>query len=108
MWKLLINMLALVIVVKIVPGITITSIWTGFWAALILGVVNVFIKPIFILFTLPLTVLTLGLFLFVINGVMLLIVDALVPGFAVSGLFVAIIGALLLSVISGLIESFLD
>ncbi|MCD5417532.1 phage holin family protein [Candidatus Bipolaricaulota bacterium] len=108
MWKLLINMLALVIVVKIVPGITITSIWAGFWAALILGVVNVFIKPIFILFTLPLTVLTLGLFLFVINGVMLLIVDALVPGFAVSGLFVAIIGALLLSVISGLIESFLD
>ena len=108
MWKSLINMLALVIVVKIVPGITITSIWAGFWAVLILGVVNVFIKPIFILLTLPLTVLTLGLFLFVINGAMLLIVDALVPGFAVSSLFVAIIGALLLSVISGFIESFLD
>lgn len=108
MKNLAINMLALLIVVHILPGITIASIWAGFWAALILGVVNTFIKPIFILFTLPLTVLSLGLFLFIINGVMLLLVAALVPGFAVSGLFIAIIGALLLSIISGLIGEFLD
>ncbi len=108
MKNLAINMLALLIVVHILPGITIASIWAGFWAALILGLVNTFIKPIFILFTLPLTVLSLGLFLFIVNGVMLLLVAALVPGFAVSGLFIAIIGALLLSIISGVIGEFLD
>lgn len=108
MKNLLINMLALIILVQILPGITITSIWAGFWAALILGLVNVLIKPIFILFTLPLTLLSLGLFLFVVNGLMLLLVAALVPGFAVSGLFIAIVGALLLSIISWFIGAFLD
>lgn len=106
--KLIITMLALVITAGITPGIYINGLWAGFWAALILGIVNILIKPVFTILTLPLTILTLGLFIFVINGLMLLITAALVPGFTVSGFFAAIIGSIILSICTWVINKVLD
>jgi len=106
--KVLTTMLALLITAVVIPGITVTGIWAGFWAALILGILNVIIKPIFTILTLPLTILTLGLFLFVINGIMLMLAAFFISGFYVSGLLAAIIGSIFLSIVSSMIQNLMD
>jgi putative membrane protein len=84
---------------RIIDGISYTKTESLIAAALILALVNAFIRPIVVLLTLPATILTLGLFLFVINGLMLLLVAALLKGFNVSGLWAAILGSLVVSVV---------
>ncbi|MFW5787147.1 MAG: phage holin family protein [Halanaerobiales bacterium] len=101
LWKLLVSMLALFITAAIIPGIGLSGIGAGFLAALILGIVNSVVKPIFTILTLPLTILTLGLFLFVLNGLMLMLAAAFVPGFTVSGIFSAIFGSIVLGLLTG-------
>jgi putative membrane protein len=106
--RLIINMLAILIISYLFPKM----IWVeGFLAALVaaflLGIVNTIIKPILVLFTLPLTILTLGLFLLVINGLMLWLVSALVRGFHVSGFWGAVFGSILISLVSWLLSKFL-
>jgi len=71
-------------------------------AAFVLGLVNAVIRPIFVLLTLPVTVFTLGIFLLVINGLLLWFVSGMVPGFQVNGFFGAVAGSVLISVISGI------
>jgi putative membrane protein len=83
-----------------VPGFKFTGTLSIVIAALILGVVNTIIKPIFILISIPITILTLGLFIFVVNGFVLEIVAAISPGFSISSFGSAILGAFLLSVFS--------
>ncbi|WP_027338984.1 phage holin family protein [Halonatronum saccharophilum] len=106
--RLLITMLALVLTAQIVPGIQITTLGAGLWAAFILGLVNTLIKPILTIFTLPFTILTFGLFLFVINGLMLLFTAVLVNNFYVSGLFAATFASIILSVISSFMYELID
>jgi putative membrane protein len=106
--RLIINMLAILIISYLFPKM----IWVeGFLAALVaaflLGIVNTIIKPILVLLTLPLTILTLGLFLLVINGLMLWLVSALVRGFHVSGFWGAVFGSILISLVSWLLSKFL-
>jgi len=106
--RLIINMVAILIISYLFPKM----IWVeGFLAALVaaflLGIVNTIIKPILVLFTLPLTILTLGLFLLVINGLMLWLVSALVRGFHVSGFWGAVFGSILISLVSWLLSKFL-
>ena len=102
--RLFVSMLALFITAAIIPGITINGIWAGFFAALILGIVNGIIKPVFTILTLPLTILTLGLFIFVLNGLMLMLAAAFVPGFTVAGIFSAIFGSIVLGLMTGWIH----
>ncbi len=102
--RLFVSMLAIFITAAIVPGIAINGIWAGFFTALILGIVNGVVKPIFTLLTLPITILSLGLFLFIINGLMLMLAAAIVPGFAVSGIFSAIFGSIVIGLLSGWIH----
>ncbi len=106
--KLLITMVALFITAYIIPGMSIQGLFAGFVAALILGIVNVVVKPIFIVLTLPLTILTMGLFLLVVNGLMLWLAAALVPGFMVAGFWSAVFGAILLSIVTWFLNSILD
>ena len=99
--RLLINMATIMIIAYIFPSL----IWVDSWvsalgAAFLLGIVNVFIRPIFVLLTLPLTLVTLGLFLLVINALMLWLVAGLVGGFHVSGFWGAFFGSILISLIS--------
>ena len=100
--RLAITALGLWLAARLVPGISIDDDGTLLAAALLLGIVNAFVRPVLVLLTLPLTVLTLGLFLLVVNAGMLLLVSALLDGFHVSGLFAAFLGWLVVSLTSGL------
>ena len=95
--------IALAITTWLVPGVSVSSVGALIVAALAIGFVNAVIKPILVLLTLPLTILTLGLFYLVVNGVSFWIAAGLVPGFHVRGLFSAMAGALALSIVSWLI-----
>ncbi len=92
---------------QIVPGVEIRSTGTLIAAALLLGVVNAFVRPILVVLTLPITLLTLGLFLLVINGLMIELVSHFLTGFVVDGLWPAILTALVVSVTSWLMSGFI-
>ena len=96
--RLLISALSLGAASYIVPGIHIDNLLTLLIAAFLLGIVNAIVRPVLVILTLPVTIVTLGLFLLVINGLMLLLVAALLPGFRISGLCPAIIGWLIMSI----------
>ena len=97
---LLINASALILTAYLVPGFGVPNFATAILAAIVLGVVNTFIKPVLMLLAAPLTILTLGLFSFVVNAIMLWIVAYIVPGLTIDGWMPAILGAIVLSVIS--------
>jgi putative membrane protein len=103
----LINAAALLAVAWLIPAIQIDSFATSLLAALLLGLVNAILRPLLILLTLPVTIVTLGLFVLVINGVLFLLVAGFVPGFHVAGLWSAILGAILYSVVSWLLSALL-
>lgn len=99
------NALGLLLVAQIVHGIRIEGFGAALVAAAILGIANALIRPVLRLLTLPLNVLTLGLFTFVLNALILLMVDAVTPGFKVLGFWAAFWGSILLSIISAVLTS---
>ncbi len=101
-----INLLALVVAAVFINGIRIQSITAGLLAAAILGIVNAVIRPVVLILTLPINILTLGLFTLVINAAMLKLVAELVPGFAIETFSAAFFGALLISIISWVLNLF--
>jgi len=103
--NLIVSTLAVLISAYILPGVKVDGFLTAVVVAVILGVVNMFIKPVLILLTLPLTILTLGLFTFVINALLILLVSNIVPGFKVDGFLWALIFSLVLSVVSSFLYS---
>lgn len=96
----IVNAAALLLVAYIYPGVQVTSFTTALIAALVLGLVNAFIRPLLVILTLPVTILTLGLFLFVINALLFWFVAEVVKGFTVSGFWAAFLGSILYSVIT--------
>lgn len=101
----LINTLALAAVAYLMPSVGIASAGAAIVAALVLGLVNALIRPLLVLLTLPVTVLTLGLFIFVINGLLFWAVGSVVTGFEVGGFWSAVLGALVFSLISWLLSA---
>src|SRR5947207_9930665 len=101
----LINTVALLAVSYLMPSVQVASLGAALVAALVLGLVNAFIRPILVILTLPVTLLTLGLFVFVINGLLFLAVANLLEGFAVAGLWPAILAAVLYSLVSWLLSA---
>ncbi len=99
---------SLLITAYLVPGVIIDSIPAAAVAAIVMGLVNAVVKPIITLLTLPLTVLTLGLFLLVVNGISLSLVGFFTPGVTVEGFWPAVIGAIVLSFVSSLIGKFVN
>ena len=93
---LLVSALLLWLVSQFVNGIYISGFGAAILAAVVLGIVNFLVRPILVIITLPITILTLGLFLIIINALMLLLTSALVPGFHVASFTAALIGGLLL------------
>ena len=91
----------------LVPGITVESVWTAIFAAAILGLINTFIKPVLIILTLPLNILTLGIFTFFLNAFLLKLVAYLIRGFEVKGFIAAFLGALIISIVSWLANQFI-
>lgn len=104
----LLNAVALAVAASIVPGIHSDGVGATMIAALVLGILNAIVRPFLILLTLPINLLTLGLFTFVVNGIMLLMTGSLVRGFTVDGLGAAILGALVLSLVSFLLNVFVS
>ena len=95
--KLLITALIVVGLSKLLPGVAVDSYVTALIVALVLGILNLFARPILVLLTLPITIITLGLFLLVINGLMILLCSKFISGFEVSNIWWAILFSLLLS-----------
>lgn len=91
---------AIVIAAYLLPGVHVSNFITALVLAVVLGVLNAFIKPIFILLTLPITIMTLGLFALVVNAIFILLAAAIVPGFGVDGFWWALIFGIVLSLIN--------
>ena len=106
--KWLLSAMALLAVAHFYSGVVITSFVAALIAAFVIGLLNTIARPIFVLLTLPVTVLTLGLFLFVINALMFYMASGLLDGFDVKSFTAALIGSLLYSVASMVIEAALE
>jgi putative membrane protein len=106
--RLVINMVAILIIAYLFPRVVrVDGFWTALVAAFLLGIVNAILRPVLVFLTLPITILTLGLFLLVINGLMLWLVSALVRGFYVNGFWGAVLGSVLISIVSWVLSWFL-
>jgi putative membrane protein len=106
--KLLVNSLAVFVTAYVLPGVMVDTFVTAGIVAIVLGVLNTFIKPLLIILTLPINILTLGLFTLVINALLVGIVAYLVVGFTVSGILSAIIFSVVLSLVSAFLGSLVD
>ena len=95
---------ALLLITKYLPGFTVDTLYTALIVSVVLGVLNVTLKPILMLLTLPLNLITLGLFSFVINAVLLLIIAAVIPGFHIAGFVPALVAAVILAVVGWLLH----
>jgi putative membrane protein len=105
--RLVITMLGLWVADQLLPGIEITGTGAVLVSALLLGLVNAVIRPILLILTLPLTVLTLGLFILIVNGISLGLVAWLVPGFHVAGLVSATLGAIIVGLTGWVASAFI-
>ena len=105
-FRLVITALGLWAATKLIPGVQINGWGNLLVAALLLGIVNAVIRPVILILTLPLTVLTLGLFILVVNGISLAVVAWLMPGFTLSGLGSAILGSVIVGLTSWLASTF--
>ncbi|MFA9186904.1 phage holin family protein [Flavobacterium sp. FBOR7N2.3] len=106
--KLIVRVLVTAILVLLIShfmtGVHVASFTTALFVAIVLGLLNIFVKPILVLFTLPITFLTLGLFLLVINGLIIILCDNIVGGFDVDTFFTALLFSIILSVSQSLVN----
>jgi putative membrane protein len=99
---------AILVAAHLIESIEVRGFWSALFAAAILGVLNAFFRPILLLLTLPINILTLGLFTFVINAILMMMVSGVVGGFVVHGFWSALLGSLVISVVSWLLNSFIN
>ena len=102
--KLLLTGAAAMLSAYILPGVHIDGFMTAIILALVLAVLNAIVKPILVILTIPVTILTLGLFLLVINALIILLADSLIAGFDTSGFFTALLFSLVLSIITAVLD----
>lgn len=102
--QILLSAVAVYLSATLLPGVNIKSFWTAILVAIVLGVLNALVKPVLQLLSLPITILTLGLFLFVINTIIILLCSYLVSNFQVNGFWSALLFSIVLSVITWLLN----
>ncbi|MFZ0945864.1 MAG: phage holin family protein [Syntrophobacteraceae bacterium] len=100
--------ISIILTSYLVDGIYVESFFSALFAALVLGILNALFRPVLIVITLPINILTLGLFTFVINALLLKMVSGVVPGFHVYGFWSAVFGSLIISLVSWLLSSFVS
>ena len=105
--KLLLTAVAVFVLQKILPGITVDSYTDAIWVALVIGLLNSFVRPLFVLLTLPATLITLGLFLFVINALMIQLAGYFLDSFTVASFWWALLFSVLLSILQPILHSLL-
>lgn len=106
--RLVINALAVMAISQIVPGVGVSSIYWALLVALVLGLLNVLVKPVLVLLTLPITLVTLGGFLFILNAALFWFAGYVLDGFTVDGFLPALVGSLLLTVVSTITQKALS
>ncbi|UMB59097.1 phage holin family protein [Lutibacter sp. A80] len=106
--RILLTAIAVVVLASFLPGVQIQGYTSAIVVAVVLGLLRVTVKPLLIFFTLPATIVTLGLFLLVINAVIILLADYFVSGFSVSGFWIALLFSVLLSIFQSVLYSFLE
>lgn len=105
--KLLVSAFAVIVIAKLLAGVTLDNYTTAIIVAVVLSILNLLVKPFLIVFTLPITIVTLGLFLLVVNALIILLADKLIDGFYVDGIWTAILFSILLSVLQSILNSLL-
>jgi len=105
--KILLTALAVIVLATVLPGVSVSGYLSAIIVAVVIALLNMVVKPLLIFFTLPATIVTFGLFLFVINAIIILLADNLVDGFAVSGFFAALLFSILLSIFRSVLFSLL-
>jgi putative membrane protein len=103
--KLIVNALAVFAAAYLLPGVSLTGFVTAIIVAAVMSLLNLFLKPILILLTIPLTLVTFGLFLLVINAIIVLVCSSLVNGFRVDGVWTALLFSVVVSVISSMMDN---
>ena len=103
--RLLVTAIIVVLLAKLLPGVTVEGYLSAIVVAVVLALLKLIVRPILVLLTLPITILTLGLFLLVINACIILLADAFIDGFAVSGFLVALVFSICLSIVQSLLFS---
>ena len=99
---------AILVAAHLIDGFEVKGFWSAFLAAAILGVLNALFRPVLIILTLPINILTLGLFTFVINAILVMMVSGVVGGFEVHGFWSALLGSLIISLVSWLLNTFIN
>jgi putative membrane protein len=102
--RLFLNGVAILVAAWFVPGLQLSSPWSAVFAGVILGFVNAIVRPVLFLLTLPFTLLTLGLFIFVLNAICLGLTAALLPGFEIAGFWSALFGAFIVTIVSWILS----
>lgn len=105
--RILLSALAVVILAKVLPHVSVDTYFTAVIVAVVLSLLNFIVKPILIILTLPVTIITFGLFLLIINAIIILLADTLIDGFVVDGIWWALLFSLLLSFLQSLLFSLL-
>lgn len=105
--RILLSAIAVVVLSKILPGVGVDTYMTAIIVAIVLSLLNFIVKPILVILTLPVTILTLGLFLLIINAIIILLADSLITGFSVENIWWALLFSLLLSFLQSILFSLL-
>ncbi|MDX8400244.1 MAG: phage holin family protein [Gallionellaceae bacterium] len=100
LFRWVVNAAALLGIAYILPGFSVDGVWIAIFAALILGLINALIRPLLVVLTLPITIITVGLFILVINALMLWLTASLMPGFEIANFFAAVYGAIVLWIVA--------
>ncbi len=104
--RLLLNALAVFILAYLLNGVSVDGYTGAIIVAIVLSILNLLVKPVLVILTLPVTILTLGLFLLVINALIILLADKLIDGFGVSSFWTAVLFSILLSILQSILQSF--
>ncbi|MGC1515100.1 MAG: phage holin family protein [Maribacter sp.] len=105
--RILLSAVAVIILANVLPNVSVDSFWTAVIVAIVLSLLNILVKPLLVILTLPVTILTFGLFLLIINALIILLADNLVDGFDVGGIWWALLFSLLLSFLQSIFFSLL-
>lgn len=106
--RILVGALALLLVAELLPGVSVDGLYPAIIGAIILGVLNTIVRPILVVLTLPVTIVTLGLFIFVINAALFMFAASFIDGFSVSGFWMALVASLCVSIVSTIGNRLLD
>ncbi len=108
LFKVLLTALAVLLIAYLLPGVEVDNYITAIWVAFIVGILFSILKPILVILTLPVTILTLGLFLFVINAALILLANSWIDGFSVSGFWTALLFSILLSLFESILHKLIE